>query len=136
MLTGVDDGEGWPFIRAVAVRSICQGAKPVGKIVCDNCRETKTFLSMTAALERSEMSQRWNAERQPDRPAEKRGSDPKLEPCSKCHSCAVGFVRFEAPGAIVAGRITPKINYYVRCETCGDFTIPRNSKKLAAAMWV
>jgi hypothetical protein len=54
----------------------------------------------------------------------------------KCHGAAVQFMRLEVPGAIVAGRVTPGVNYYVLCDTCGNFTVPQNSKKLAAAMWI
>jgi hypothetical protein len=131
-----NDYEDWPFLRRCAVCVVCQGEKAVGKIVCDNCRETKTFLSMVPHLERAEVSMRWNAERQPDRPAPKQSRDPKLGPCPKCRGAAVQFMRLESPGAIVAGRITPRVNYYVLCGTCGNFTVPRSSKKLAAAMWV
>jgi predicted nucleic-acid-binding Zn-ribbon protein len=131
-----NENDSWHFVRQCEVCAICQGKKPVGKIVCDNCRLTKTFLSMTALLEHDEMSLRWNASRQPDRPATQRRTDPSLAPCPHCRAKNAVFMRFEAPGKIVGHVITPNVLYYVRCNSCGNFTVPVNSKRLAARLWV
>ena len=130
------ENDSWPFIRLRTVCAVCQGEKPAGKIVCDECRRTRTFLSMTAELKRAEMSMRWNASRLPDTPASRRQTDPKLGPCPKCHARDAVFMRFEAPGKIVGWAITPRVLYYVLCNGCGYQTIPVNSKRAAASLWL
>jgi hypothetical protein len=130
-----DENDSWRFVRECEFCVICEGRKPIGKIVCDECRETKTFLSMTELLGRAEMSLRWNASRLPDRPAKQRRTDPNLAPCPQCQAENAVFMRFEAPGKIVGRVITPRVLYYVRCNACGDITIPVGSKRAAARLW-
>ena len=57
-----DDMGDWPFIRRSTVCVICQDNKALGKLTCDDCRITKTFLSMIAMLTACEQAMRWNAE--------------------------------------------------------------------------
>jgi hypothetical protein len=130
------ENDSWTFARRSETCVTCQGKKPVGKIVCDNCRLTKTLLSMVPLLERFEMSMRWNASRNPDRPEQPRRTDPSLAPCPRCRTQNAVFVRFEAPGKIIRRVITPRVLYYVRCNSCGNFTIPVKSKQKAARLWV
>ena len=128
------ENDTWRFIRRSRVCVLCQGEKPAGKIVCDECRRTRTFLSITAELDRAEVSLRWNASRLPDRPAHKRRTDPAIGPCRNCGAEDAEYIRFEAPGKIVGQVITPKVLYYVSCG-CGYKTIPVNSKRRAAGLW-
>lgn len=130
------ENDSWPLIRRCKVCIICRGEKHVGKIVCDECRRTRTFLSMTAQLDRAEISMRWNASRLPDKPAQQRRTDPSLSPCPQCRARNAVFVRFEAPGKLVGHAITPRVLYYVRCNGCGYGTIPVNGKRAATNLWV
>lgn len=130
-----DDGEGWPFVRAAKFCPICQASKVARKIVCNTCRTTRTFLSMTRSLTSAEQGMRWNAERKPDAQLPPRAGDPTLAPC-ECGSADLVFMNCETPGKIVGNRIMPKTRYYARCQSCNRQTIPRTSKKLAAQMWV
>ena len=125
----------WPYVRSVVWCPICRSDKSLGKITCEMCRTTRTLPSMTHLLDCSERSLQWNAERNPDRPAPKRATDPALAPCPNCGGTDLTFVRFETPGKIVGNRITANLNHYVRCNNCLMQTIPRPSKKLAAKMW-
>lgn len=125
----------WPNVREVRKCPLCEHQKRLGQLVCDHCRTTRTFLSMIDELTRVERSLRWNAERQTDRLALRRASDPPLTSCGNCGSTEIAYVRFEVPGKIVNGYIRPKIDYYAQCRECGMQTIPRPSKKLAAAVW-
>lgn len=132
-----DDGEGWPYIRSATFCAICRGDKPVGKIVCDTCRTTRTFLSMTQQLTATEQSLEWNATRRPDQAAPKRATDPPLAPCRNCEGTDLVFVRFETPGMPITrgGSLRHNVDHYVRCNTCRMQTTPCTSKKLAAKMW-
>jgi hypothetical protein len=127
--------DSWPYIRRCAVCAICQAEKPVGKITCDTCRLNRTFISMTDLLIATERSLQWNAEREPDQPARPRATDPKLRPCLKCGATGAVFIKFQVPGKVVGHRLTPNIDYFVRCNSCGCQTLPRPSKRLAADMW-
>jgi hypothetical protein len=135
-LAVVGEGEGWPFIRRVTVCPVCGGQKVVGKLVCETCRINRTPIEIIPALKRTEQSMRWNAEREPDKPAAPRATDPKLRPCPKCEAIGAVFMKFQVPGKEVsAERIAPIINYYVLCNSCGCQTLPRSSKRLTADMW-
>ena len=128
-------GEEWLYVRRVRKCPLCEKQKRLGQLVCDDCRTTRTLLSMIDELMRVERSLRWNAERQADRVALRRASDPPLTSCGNCGSTEIAYVRFEVPGKIVNGHIKPDVDYYAQCGDCGMQTLPRPSKKLAAAMW-
>src|SRR5271156_1126009 len=110
-----DLGEGWPYVRQATFCPVCQSEKPLGKIVCEMCRTSRTFLSMTAQLSSAEQSMRWNAERNTDTAVPGRATDPSLAPCRNCGGTELVFMRFETPGRIVGGRVTANVDHYVRC---------------------
>ena len=130
-----DHGEGWTYVRQATLCPVCQGEKPLGKIVCEMCRKTRTFSSMVPALEGAEHSMRWSAERKANRAVPKRLTDPILAPCRNCGGTDLVFVRSETPGKRIDNRVTANVYHYVHCNACRMRTLARPSKKLAAIMW-
>jgi hypothetical protein len=125
----------WPFIRHSQVCPICQVAKPLGKFFCDGCA-AKDFGSMIDSLTRAERRLRWEAERNPDVPAARRKTDPKLENCHYCKRDRLIFVQTEVPGEIVGNRFMATIGFYVYCKGCYRSGRPMKNKKLALIGWI